>query len=144
MQWAHKTGYGTRSSRDLNEAGRRAKKLYYEFIRAVPTIRQSYQLDIPKEDIIARFRSEFKKHQYLTDTQLIDRLVFQGRSELIDTINMFKTRSHVVRILQPNDKPLEQYHLLEDKNDVLTAFFKPGLAKLGDENIDFFSTFKEK
>jgi len=98
----------------------------------------------PRKILLRGFVRNSKKHQYLTDTQLIDRLVFQGRSELIDTINMFKTRSHVVRILQPNDKPLEQYHLLEDKNDVLTAFFKPGLAKLGDENIDFFSTFKEK
>jgi len=131
MQWAHKTGYGTLPSKNLAEAGRKAKNLYFDVVRNVPFIKQAYQVDIPNNQILARLRSEFKKQKDVTDIDTIDRLVFIGRTELIDTLNIFKTRSHVMRLLEP-DVLKEQYHLIDDK-DSLASFFKPQLLDFSDE-----------
>jgi len=104
MQWAHNTGYGTRSSKNMMEASAKARGLYRDCLRAIPYIKKAYVVDIPPSRIRDKFRVEFEKHAGVDDTGVVDHLTFLGKSELLDTINMYKTRSHVMKFLL-DEKP---------------------------------------
>ncbi|TPX34833.1 hypothetical protein SmJEL517_g02576 [Synchytrium microbalum] len=94
----------THSSNSLVVARRRALELYREWIRAVPDVVEFYQLDLPQPVIRNRIRAEFEKHRFVRDPSTIDILLFKGRTELEETMNMWKQKTHVLRFFDGTEK----------------------------------------
>eukprot|EP01118_Nematostelium_gracile_P005299 TRINITY_DN1664_c0_g1_i1.p1 TRINITY_DN1664_c0_g1~~TRINITY_DN1664_c0_g1_i1.p1 ORF type:complete len:134 (+),score=27.71 TRINITY_DN1664_c0_g1_i1:55-456(+) len=128
MQWAHQTGYGFRRSANLQDASRSSFNLFHDCMRAVPTIKNAFQLEISPREFRARVREEFKKYQKVKDPAVIDRLVFQGKCELMDALNIYHTRVHILRWINKQDEiDNEQAKIYEDE-DQESMFVKPRFA----------------
>jgi NADH dehydrogenase (ubiquinone) 1 alpha subcomplex subunit 6 len=56
-----------------------------------------YALEVSSRQIRSRVRQEFEKHRYVSDTKVIDRLLFKGRQEYEETMNQWKQKTHVMR-----------------------------------------------
>jgi len=102
MQWAHNTGYSTLTSRNFKEAHGKTLSLYRDCLKAIPTIKEAYQIVLPDETIKNKFRREFQKNASVTEVEVIDRLTFVGLCELADTMKIYKTRAHVMNRLVPD------------------------------------------
>ncbi|TPX33966.1 hypothetical protein SeMB42_g07394 [Synchytrium endobioticum] len=100
----------TQSSNSLVVARKRALALYKDWLRSVPDIVEFYALDIPSAMIRSRIRAEFKKNRFIRHPATIDVLLFKGRTELEETMNMWKQKTHVLRFFDgleknPDPKP---------------------------------------
>ncbi|EGF82234.1 hypothetical protein BATDEDRAFT_7145, partial [Batrachochytrium dendrobatidis JAM81] len=87
----------TSTSGSLIQARKRVLSQYRDWIRSSPTIVDIYKLDITSRTLRARIRQEFEKHRFVTDLQVIDILLFKGRTEYEETMNFWKQKSHVMR-----------------------------------------------
>jgi len=54
-----------------------------------------YDLEYPPSVLRTRVRQEFLKNKEVKEPFVIDMLVFKGRLELQETVEIWKTRSHV-------------------------------------------------
>lgn len=84
-------------SSDLNEARRRVLNLYKAWHRQVPEILHKYDVPLTKEQCRRKLRERFEEQRNVRDIRTIDILVTKGQMELVETVNMWKTRSHVMR-----------------------------------------------
>lgn len=69
------------------------------------------EYDIPKDEVQCRkkLREEFDKHRNVKDIRVIDMLVVKGQMELVETVNMWKQKGHVMSYFKPtvNPKPAD-------------------------------------
>jgi len=89
-------------------------------MRAVPFTIQAYQLEMPAQEIRQKIRKDFLAQGTIKDPEIIDILVFKANSELDDTLRIYKTKSHVMRLLRPFESKDET--LSKDK-DLLRRFY---------------------
>jgi len=81
---------------------------------------QAYQLDLTPAQIRDKIRRDFEEQRSITDLAVVDVLVFKGKAELEDTLRIFKTKSHVMRLLVPNDTKQDT---LPRDTDLLKRFY---------------------
>jgi len=93
----------TLPSPSMGEACRRSKLLYRDCLRSIPLLRERYQLDYDRRDIIHRFRSEWEKNRKVKDLPTVDALVWKGRFELDEMRNLWKQKMHVAAYFNPYD-----------------------------------------
>merc|ERR1712126_101799 len=101
---------------DNDEARRRALNLYKAWYRQLPYVVQEY--DIPKslDECKAKLKEEFLKHKHVTDVRVIDMLILKGQMELVETVNIWKQKGHIMSYFK------ETY--MEPKpTDFLSKFF---------------------
>lgn len=94
--------YATTASKSLKEASQKSVRLYRHVLKSIPYVKSQYSLQTPNEEIKKKLRhvrldtkslqKEFVKHKLVKDPGIVDMLTFQGRTELEDTLNMYKTR----------------------------------------------------
>jgi NADH dehydrogenase (ubiquinone) 1 alpha subcomplex subunit 6 len=69
------------------------------------------EYDIPKDEVQCRkkLREEFEKNRHVKDIRVIDMLVVKGQMELVETVNMWKQKGHVMSYFKPtvNPKPAD-------------------------------------
>jgi NADH dehydrogenase (ubiquinone) 1 alpha subcomplex subunit 6 len=56
-----------------------------------------YLLDISPSLVRSKIRQEFEKNRFVRDLSVIDILLFKGRLEYEETMNMWKQKTHVMR-----------------------------------------------
>eukprot|EP00029_Vermamoeba_vermiformis_P002469 TRINITY_DN1283_c0_g1_i1.p1 TRINITY_DN1283_c0_g1~~TRINITY_DN1283_c0_g1_i1.p1 ORF type:complete len:126 (-),score=34.86 TRINITY_DN1283_c0_g1_i1:87-464(-) len=93
--------FGTESSKSLREAGSKVLRLYRNALREAPQLIRSYQLELTPKQVQQRIREDFVKNKTISDTQIVDMLVFKGELELEEVKMMWKTKSHVLRYFVP-------------------------------------------
>jgi NADH dehydrogenase (ubiquinone) 1 alpha subcomplex subunit 6 len=74
-------------------------------------------LEITSNTLTKRIRQEFEKNRFVKDLSLIDILLFKGRIELEETMNLWKQPSHVMRYFT-NDE-----YKAPKTRDFLTNFY---------------------
>ncbi len=62
-----------------------------------------YGIDLTSREIRRRVRKEFEKNRYVTDINIIDRLVFKGRTEFEETVNQWKQKTHIMRYFNEDE-----------------------------------------
>ncbi|KAF7502258.1 hypothetical protein GJ744_006293 [Endocarpon pusillum] len=95
----------SRSSTNWQTARRRVLKSYREWLRAAPEIQQMYSLNMPVSRIRTKVRSEFEKHRYVNQLDVVDVLLFQSHSEFQETMNYWKQLSHVMKYFTAEENP---------------------------------------
>lgn len=84
-------------SKNLQEASARSRALYRDYYRAAPEICSLYALNVPPSTLRAKFRSKFEETAHVKDLAVLDLLLFKGRIEYQETMNMWKQTSHVMK-----------------------------------------------
>lgn len=80
------------------QARKRVLSLYREWIRQAPEIVDIYRLEFSSKVVRQRIRQEFEKNRYVSDLHTIDILVFKGRTEFEETMNVWKQKTHVTHV----------------------------------------------
>ncbi|OQR77738.1 NADH-ubiquinone oxidoreductase-like [Tropilaelaps mercedesae] len=95
-------------STSMPEARRRAKQLYKAWYREMPSIVKKYDIPVTAEQGRLKLRENFEKNRNIRDVRTIDMLVIkmqttnaneiiqQGQMELVETMKLFKQKSHVM------------------------------------------------
>lgn len=69
------------------------------------------EYDIPKDEAQcrAKLREEFSKNKNVKDIRVIDMLVVKGQMELVETVQMWKQKGHLMTYFKPtvNPKPAD-------------------------------------
>ncbi len=62
-----------------------------------PHIASYFNLDVSSTDLRRKIRSQFERHRHVSDSRIIDRLLFLSRLEYEETLNGWKQKTHVMR-----------------------------------------------
>ncbi|OZJ02402.1 hypothetical protein BZG36_04853 [Bifiguratus adelaidae] len=95
----------TSTSGSMANARRRVLSLYRDWQKAAPEIVSLYQLDIPASAIRAKVREEFEKNRHIDDVNVTDILIFKGRAEFQETMNLWKQYTHIMRYFAKEEAP---------------------------------------
>jgi NADH dehydrogenase (ubiquinone) 1 alpha subcomplex subunit 6 len=87
-------------SRNFDEARRNALRLYRQCLRAIPSVIRQYKLELRPHQIKNSLRQLFIQNKNIREPAIIDILVFKGQMELEETVNLWKTRAHVLHLLK--------------------------------------------
>lgn len=88
-------------TKNMAEAHIKSRKLYRHALKLIPWMQDTYTLEYTKKQMRDTIRSHFDKHGHIKEKDTIDVLVFQGENEVQEALNIWKTRSHVVKFFEP-------------------------------------------
>ena len=83
-------------------------------MRKVPTIQQMYAVDMTVPQMRAAISQSFRKNMEVENSRVVDMLVSKGEMELEETLLLYKTKTHVMRVLDP--APVERMSLAQNTN----------------------------
>lgn len=109
------------ASPDLAHSHTRVIKLYRDWLRHVPWIKQAYQVKYSERAMTAVIGAQFRERAHLDDINEIDRLIKKGRMDLEEVLHVWTGDTHVNAFF---DKYLEVKEI--DKlrqSDFLTKFY---------------------
>ncbi|KAM7311094.1 NADH-ubiquinone oxidoreductase [Ixodes scapularis] len=92
-------------SLDQGEARRRALNLYKAWYRQMPSIVKMYDIPVTAEQGRTKLRQEFLRNKHVRDIRTIDLLVIKGQMELVETLKIFKQKSHVMAFFKDTVEP---------------------------------------
>ncbi|CAI2172872.1 510_t:CDS:2 [Funneliformis geosporum] len=105
--------FKTTTSPTLADARKRVLYLYRDWQRAAPKIVSDYLLDLPISAVRAKIREEFEKNRFVADLRVIDILIFKGRAEYQETVNMWKMETHIMNYFSKEESPPKPQTFLE-------------------------------
>jgi len=103
-------------SLDTVEARRRVLNLYKAWYRQIPYIMLNYDIPLQEKECKSTLRNIFLKNKYVTDLRAIDLLVMKGQMELVETVNIWKQKTHIMRYFKDVTKE-------EKPTDFLSKFY---------------------
>ena len=86
----------TTSNQSFAQARRASRNLFKQWMRAAPEICDIYKLEIDSKQVQQRVRQEWQKNRFIRDLNVIDILLFKGRAELEETLNIWKVGDGVL------------------------------------------------
>ncbi|KAK2192404.1 hypothetical protein NP493_30g04028 [Ridgeia piscesae] len=97
-------------STDKAEARRRVLNLYKAWYRQIPYVVLNYEIPgVTVKDGRVKLREMFMKNKHVTDLRAIDFLVIRGQMELVETVNIWKQKNHIMTWFKDtwNPKPAD-------------------------------------
>ncbi|CEP03919.1 NADH dehydrogenase [ubiquinone] 1 alpha subcomplex subunit 6 [Plasmodiophora brassicae] len=92
----------TFASAGAHEARQRVLHLYRRVVRAMPGILNGYDIsDMSTPQAVKNVGTRFRRFRDVDDINMIDMLRCKAEMELHETLLGFKTRSHVLKALEP-------------------------------------------
>ena len=95
-------------------------RLYRYACRSIPYLQQSYKLPFSKTEMRDYIRHRFDEYKDLKDYNKVEMLVWKGEQDLEEALNVWKTRSHVIRTISPVINPQK----VSKRNDFLKNFYE--------------------
>uniref|UniRef100_G3MSX3 NADH dehydrogenase [ubiquinone] 1 alpha subcomplex subunit 6 n=1 Tax=Amblyomma maculatum TaxID=34609 RepID=G3MSX3_AMBMU len=93
----------------LFEAWGALAQLFGRFGNLRPLHVKIYDIPVSAEQARAKLREEYLKNKHVRDIRVIDLLVIKGQMELVETLSIFKQKSHVMNYFKEtvNPKPTD-------------------------------------
>ncbi|XP_033753193.1 NADH dehydrogenase [ubiquinone] 1 alpha subcomplex subunit 6-like [Pecten maximus] len=80
------------------ESRRRVLNLYRAWYRQLPYIVTNFHVPLTTTQCKSRLRNQFSKNKGLTDLRVIDMMVIKGQMDLMEVVNNWKQRNHVMQL----------------------------------------------
>ncbi|GAB1599804.1 NADH dehydrogenase [ubiquinone] 1 alpha subcomplex subunit 6-like [Argonauta hians] len=90
---------------DSTEAKRRVLNLYKAWYRHLPYLVRDYDIPLTVGECKSKLRELFLKNQHVTDLRTIDLLVIKGQMELVETMEVWKQRHHIMKFFRDSENP---------------------------------------
>eukprot|EP00949_MAST-11_sp_MAST-11-sp1_P003321 g3321.t1 len=90
----------TAVSTNIAQAASRSVQLYRRVLRSVPTIKNVYDIEMSTEEMRDALTARFRSNAEVSDPRIVDMLVSKGTMELEETLLQFKTKPHVMKVLE--------------------------------------------
>jgi len=74
--------------------------LYRRVMKSVPKVMVLYDLDMTQKEVQSSVRTLSRKHAGVSDPRIVDRLLYDGEVQLAETVEMWKQKSHLARLLK--------------------------------------------
>jgi hypothetical protein len=84
------------------ELGARTRRLYRHALKIIPWLQDTYEINYEKDHMRAIIRHHFERHVGLDKGYTSSVLLHQGENDLQEALNIWKTRSHVVKFFEPD------------------------------------------
>ncbi|KAI3448771.1 hypothetical protein Pfo_005436 [Paulownia fortunei] len=86
------------NSASMAEARQRVFEFFKTACRSIPTIMEIYNLDdvASPSQLRSTISSEIRKNAHVTDSKVIDMLLFKGTEELSNIVEHAKQRHHII------------------------------------------------
>ncbi|XP_034703050.1 NADH dehydrogenase [ubiquinone] 1 alpha subcomplex subunit 6 [Vitis riparia] len=112
------------NSASLEEARSRTFDFFKMVCRSIPKIMDIYNLDdvVTVSQLRSIIASEFRKNSHVTNTKVIDMLLFKGMEEFRNVVEHSKQRHHII-----GQYVLAREHLVQDagaKDQGMSEFLK--------------------
>jgi len=104
-------------------SGQRVIDLYRRTLREVPRIITVFDIDIPERDIRKDIRGLFDKHSEVKDPVAVDLLVVKGELDLEETVNIWKQKTHVMRLLGRDEEKVPLLKEYAGESEFLKKFY---------------------
>ncbi|XP_062583942.1 NADH dehydrogenase [ubiquinone] 1 alpha subcomplex subunit 6-like [Saccostrea cucullata] len=90
-----------------NKAESRARvvHLYKAWYKQIPTIIAKFKLDVTEQEAYAKLREEFIKNKHVTDLRVVDLLVVKGQLALLDAVEDFSQKTHLMKYFKDTHNP---------------------------------------
>ena len=85
-------------------------------LRKVPTIQNMYAVDMSVPQMRAALSEKFRINATCDNSRVVDMLVSKGEMELEETMLQYKTKTHVMRVLDPNPIAKSSINLAANQN----------------------------
>lgn len=110
MSKAYKVANGLKRAKPImsanpSEARARVFHLYKAWYKQIPQMVRLYKLDVTEKEAYAKLKEEFVKNKHVTDLRVIDLLVVKGQLELINTVEHFNQKPHLMRFFRDTHNP---------------------------------------
>ncbi|XP_060080126.1 NADH dehydrogenase [ubiquinone] 1 alpha subcomplex subunit 6-like [Ylistrum balloti] len=99
------------------ESRRRVLNLYRAWYRQLPYIVTNFHIPLTTKQCKSRLRSQFNKNKDLSDLRVIDMIVIKGQMELMETVNNWKQRNHVMQLFDDHSEAAKS-------KDFLSKFYE--------------------
>ncbi|XP_069122716.1 NADH dehydrogenase [ubiquinone] 1 alpha subcomplex subunit 6-like [Argopecten irradians] len=80
------------------ESRRRVLNLYRAWYRQLPYIVTNFHIPLTTTQCKSRLRNQFNKNKGLSDLRVIDMMIIKGQMDLMETVNNWKQRNHVMQL----------------------------------------------
>ncbi|ESO10027.1 hypothetical protein HELRODRAFT_73194 [Helobdella robusta] len=94
-------------SLNSSEARRRVLNLYRAWYRQIPVLVLKYDVPLTVKDFRKKLHERFTENRSITDIRVIDMLVVKGQMDLVEAVNIWKTKGHIMAYFDktPKDTP---------------------------------------
>ncbi|KAL1802689.1 hypothetical protein DCAR_0934287 [Daucus carota subsp. sativus] len=116
------------NSVSLEEARTRTFEFFKSACRSIPTVMEIYNLYdvVTPSQLRSNIAAQFRKNAHITNTKVIDMLLFKGMEELGDVVEHAKQRHHIIGQYVVGHHGLSQDSGTKDEgaSDFLKNFYK--------------------
>jgi len=97
------------TSANLLQAEFRSRRLYYQSLKCIPWLIDSFKLEYSPRHMTKVIRGHFTKYSKLKDLNSIDVMIFKGQNELQEALNVWKVPDEVIHYFKvpPEDTRLK-------------------------------------
>jgi len=101
----------------------RVVDLYRRILREIPRVITVFDMDLTEKELRKKVREQFKVHDGITDPRAIDRLLLRAELDLEETVNVWKQKAHVYRLLGMDEEPNAVVQEHQGESEFLRKFY---------------------
>lgn len=92
-------------------------KLYRAWYRYLPRLLNDFDVPVTHQELKEKLREKFDQNRHVTDIRTIDLLVSKGEMALVECVNVWAQKSHIMRWFE------DTWNARPDRDDFMSKFY---------------------